>query len=80
MLALDIVLLSQRDLGNIKDLENDLLGLREKLLPLSSSYTQSASGASGEPGAPEKEDTQKSPKTIQNEESLDKQGGSANGE
>ena len=72
--------LSQRDLGNIKDLENDLLGLREKLLPLSSSYTQSASGASGEPGAPEKEDTQKSPKTIQNEESLDKQGGSANGE
>lgn len=72
--------LSQRDLVNIKDLENDLLGLREKLLPLSSSYTQSSvTESDGEPGALEKTDTQKNPKTIQNEESLDKQGGSTNG-
>jgi hypothetical protein len=34
---------TQRDLGNIKDLENDVLKLGEKLIPLSTSYTQSAS-------------------------------------
>lgn len=63
--------LSQRDVGNVKDLENDLLKLNEKLQPLSSAYTQS-----GEVGAPEKSADEKSPKTIQNEESLDNQGGS----
>lgn len=62
--------LSQRDLNNIKDLENDLLKLDEKLIPLSSSYTQS----SNEVGAPEKSPQEKSKKTIQNEESLDKGG------
>jgi hypothetical protein len=66
--------LSQRDLGNLKDLENDTLKLGEKLKPLSSAYTQSASG--GDPGAPAKPTEEKAPKTIQNEESIDKTGGS----
>lgn len=35
--------LSQRDLGNVKDLENNVLKLGEKLIPLSTSYTQSKS-------------------------------------
>jgi hypothetical protein len=39
--------LSQRDLGNIKDLENNVLKLGEKLIPPSTSYTQSASGKDG---------------------------------
>jgi hypothetical protein len=33
---------SQRDIGNIKDLENDVLKLGERLIPLASAYTQSA--------------------------------------
>lgn len=33
--------LSQRDIVNVKDLENDILKLADKLRPLSSSYTQS---------------------------------------
>jgi hypothetical protein len=66
--------LSQRDLGNLKDLENDTLMLSEKLKPLSSAYTQSASG--GEPGEPTKPIEDKAPKTIQNEESINKTGGS----
>jgi hypothetical protein len=35
--------LSQKDLGNLKDLENNLLKLGEKMIPPSTSYTQSAS-------------------------------------
>lgn len=61
--------LSQKDLSNLKVLENDVLKLREKLLPLESSYTQS----SGEVGRPRLNVDEKSPKTLQNEESLDKQ-------
>ena len=34
--------LSQKDLVNIKDLENDILKLSTKLIPLESSYTQSS--------------------------------------
>ena len=60
--------ISQRDLGNIKDLENDVLNLAEKLKPLSSSYTQSAADS---PGAPPKEQEDKAEKTIKNEESMD---------
>ena len=66
--------LSQRDLGNLKDLENDTLMLGLKLKPLASAYTQATSG--GEPGAPTKPTEDKAPKTIQNEESIDKTGGS----
>jgi len=68
-LAMD---LSQRDLSNIKDLENDVLDLGEKLRPLSSSYTQSGD-ATDEGGRPEQEQEDKAEKTIQNEESLDNQ-------
>ena len=63
--------LSQRDLCNLKELENDVLKLGEKLIPLTSSYTQSASGG---PGAPKKPAQEKAPKTVQNEDSLDKGG------
>ena len=62
--------LSQRELINIKSLENDVLKLNEVLVPLSSSYTQS----SNEVGAPEKKDEDKAVKTIQNEDAIDHQG------
>ena len=42
--------MSQRDLVNIKDLENDVLKLGDRLRPLSTSYTQSADGSDGSDG------------------------------
>ena len=54
--------LSQRDLLNIKDLENKGLKLLEKLIPLSTSYTQS-----GTTGAPTKEQEEKAETTIETE-------------
>jgi hypothetical protein len=45
--------LSQRDLGNLKDLENDVLKLREKMLPLLTSYTQNGDGTSDGDGTNE---------------------------
>ena len=66
---------SQNDINNIKDLENDVLKLNEKLRPLSTAYTQTQdSNQNTEGGAPEKEIEEKAPKTIQNKESLDKGG------
>lgn len=65
--------INQRDLTNLKDLENNLLKLKDKLVPLSTSYTQS-SETNGS-GAPKKSQQEKSEKTIQNETSLDNQGG-----
>ena len=62
--------LSQKELVNIKHLENDVLKLGDILIPLASSYTQSSNNPVGRP-ALDIED--KSPKTLQNEESLDKQ-------
>ena len=80
--------LSQRDLVNLKSLENDTLKLSEILIPLASSYTQS-SNPSGDtsggkvvdgevktPGAPEKQLEDKAKKTIQNKDAIDNQGGS----
>ena len=61
--------LSQKDLTNIKELENKVLKLTEILQPLNSAYTQS----SGEVGRPELPLDEKSPKTIQNEESMNNQ-------
>lgn len=61
---------SQRDLSDIKELENDVLELKDKLIPLDTSYTQSSSSA----GAPEKTPQDKSEKTVMNETSLDKGG------
>ena len=62
--------LSQREIINVKDLENDVLKLQEKFIPLSSAYTQS----NGEVGAPEKKLEDKSEKTIKNEDAIDRQG------
>lgn len=68
--------INQFELISLKSLENDVLKLQEKLIPLSSSYTESPTG--GKVGAPEKALEDKAQKTIQNEESLDRQGGSNN--
>ena len=65
--------LNQKELGNVKDLENDVLLLGEKLRPLSSSYTQSGSPSGNPVGRPRLADDEKADKTIQNEESLDNQ-------
>lgn len=73
--------ISQRDLSNIKDLENNVLKLQDSLIPLSSAYTQSGKGNQGddsdsdEGGRPPKDDLDKTDKTIQNKESKDKTGG-----
>lgn len=64
--------LSQRDIVNLKELENDVLKLGEKLIPLSSSYTQSSDNPIGRPKL---DDNEKAEKTIKNEESLDNQAG-----
>ena len=65
--------LSQKEIINIKDLENDVLDLGDKLRPLKSSFTSDTSGeGSKETGRPKKEEDQKADKTIQNEESLEK--------
>ena len=63
--------INQKDLINLKDLENDVLNLREKLIPPESSYTQSAS--ENPVGRPSKTEEEKSPKTLANEKSLDNQ-------
>lgn len=62
--------LSQREIVNVKDLENEVLNLKDKFIPLSSSYTES----SGDVGAPEKKLEEKSEKTIQNEDAINRQG------
>ena len=62
--------LSQREIISVKDLENDVLKLQEKFVPLSSAYTQS----NGQVGAPEKKLEDKSEKTIKNEDAIDHQG------
>ena len=64
--------LSQRDIVNLKELENDVLKLGEKLIPLSSSYTQSSDNPTGRPKL---DNSEKAEKTIKNEESLDNQAG-----
>ena len=62
--------MTQKDLINVKDLENEVLDLRSKLIPPDSSYTQSGTG---QVGAPRKEESEKAPKTLANERSLDNQ-------
>ena len=58
---------SQSELSNIKDLENNILDLKSKLIPLQTSFTQSSNNV----GRPELDESQKSQKTIQNEKSID---------
>lgn len=64
--------LTQRDLVCLKDLENDLLNLGEKLIPLQSGFTQA--GENEGAGAPKKQEEDKKAQTKANEKSLDKQG------
>lgn len=54
---------SQKDLVNIKNLENNLLKLKDALIPLKTSYTESSNDGAGRPTLP---DSEKSDKTIQN--------------
>ena len=69
--------LSQRDIINIKDLENNVLDLTNRLKPLQSGFTQSgdSEAPTDEGGRPAMEDKDKNPSTIKKEESLDGQGG-----
>lgn len=64
--------LDQLELVNIKTLENDVLHLEEVLKTLSSNNSDSLEDV----GAPEKNLEDKAPKTIQNEDAIDHQGGS----
>ena len=57
---------NQADFANLKVLENDVLKLRDLMVPLKSAYTDSSDG-----GAPSKNPEDKSDQTIANEKSLD---------
>lgn len=63
---------SQRDILNVKTLENDVLNLTEKFIPLNSSYTQST--GANPVGAPKKTDDEKAPQTLKNDESANNTG------
>lgn len=64
--------ITQTDMLDLKKLENELLKLGEVLKPLQSAYTQSSKvSKASEGGAPEKDDDEKSDKTIKNETSAD---------
>ena len=66
---------SQREFVGLKDLENDILDLETKMIPLKSAFQSNDSGQSdGEAGAPTKSLEDVAPKTLQNQESIDKQG------
>ena len=70
--------LSQKDLVNIKDLENDVLMLTDRLIPPKTSFTDGSEEGS-EGGRPTKSADEKRDQTIKNEESIEKsktQGGS----
>lgn len=61
--------LGQAELDSMNFLENDVLGLKQKLIPLQSSATQSSSdAATDEGGAPVKEAGDAADKTEQNED------------
>lgn len=68
--------ISQLDLGNLKELENNVLNLGSKLIPLQSAYTQSATGSTDQGGRPLLNEEDKAEKTIQNEKAEENQGGS----
>ena len=71
--------LSQKELGNLKDLENDVLELGDKLIPLSSSFAGSNEGTgTGKVGRPEKDLEDKSEKTVANQEAIDRGGSATN--
>lgn len=66
---------SQREFIGLKDLENDLMNLETKMIPLKSAFqSNDTSQSGGEGGAPTKSPEDAAPKTLQNQESIDKQG------
>lgn len=65
--------LTEKDFVNLKELENDVLKLGEKLKPLTSAFTQS--GVKEDGGRPKKEQEEKTEGTQAKEESLDKTAG-----
>lgn len=69
---------SQKEFTNVKDLENNLLKLEDKLIPLHSSHTESGN-KTGQVGRPKKSLEDMSEKTAANQESLDRGGSSTNG-
>lgn len=66
--------LTEKDFVNLKDLENDVLKLGDKLKPLTSAFTQKDNSAD-EGGRPKKEQEEKTEETQAKEESLDKTAG-----
>lgn len=72
--------LSQKQICSIKDLENDVLELQEKLIPLSLSYTTAGGEGTGKVGRPKKDPSDMSEKTEANQESLDRGGSTSNGD
>lgn len=58
--------MDQRDLVDIKDVENELVNLADKLKPLESAYTQSAGADEG--GRPEKDGEDKADVTVRTED------------
>ena len=69
--------LNQRDLVNLKDLENDVLELKDKLVPPATAFTGGMTSEEG--GRPTKEAGEKKDQTLRNEQSVEKsktQGGS----
>ena len=69
--------LNQRDLVNLKDLENEVLELKDKLIPPATAFTGGMTADEG--GRPTKEASDKKDQTLENEKSIEKsktQGGS----
>lgn len=66
---------SQKDIIDVKDLENKLLKVEERFIPLQTAYTQSAASTSGSDsptnGRPTKAQEEKTEKTIAKEEAKD---------
>jgi hypothetical protein len=60
--------IKQSSFIDLMELENDILGLPEKMIPLQSSHTTSSSTDSG--GRPTKPVEKKADQTIKNEESM----------
>lgn len=69
--------INQIDLINIKTLENEILKLNEKLIPLQTSYTQSGevTAKDSEGGRPQSKEEDKTEQTIIRQTEIDKDGG-----
>ena len=69
--------INQRDLIDLKSLENEVLDLDQVLIPLSSAYTQSAKAEEEKmAGRPEKAIEEKADETIRQENRINNEGGS----